>query len=175
MLSNVAKTCVTSITGATLLAVLLSGCAGDAADSLTLAQTKSPVQLLRNDAAGRIPTTIIDEVEVVADGSEACLDEDEDPLGLSRSWNSTAIVTIEKAAESQIRSVFDDLIASYVEQGWSSQEAGGTLTAKTTRLRSDTSVAEIRVSSLLPELTSEQTSADDDSRVSRIQIEVFGP
>jgi hypothetical protein len=176
------RTFVSSCVAVTLLALSLTACAGDEsgaatddASDLTLAASKSPVQLLRNDAAGRVPPAIVDEVEVVEDVSVACLDLEEDPLGLSRSWNSTAVVTIQETAEAQIRSVIDELVASYVEQGWVASEQAGTLTAKTIRLRSDTTFAEILVSSVLPEIINEESATEDSDRVARVQIKVEGP
>ncbi|MGV8969563.1 MAG: hypothetical protein ACOH1J_03855 [Microbacteriaceae bacterium] len=177
MLRSARNSAIIGIVGAVVCTVALAGCSGDSGESgsVTLAETKSPVQLLRNDAAGRMPPAIIDEVEVVEDVSVACLDVEEDALGINRSWNSTAIVTIKEAAQSQIKSVVEDLIASYVGQGWKASERGGTLTAKTVLLRSDASVAEIEVSSLLPDLINEETAADDVDRFARIQIRVQGP
>jgi hypothetical protein len=84
----------------------------------TLAETKSPVQLLRNEAATRIPPAVIESVSQTADVSVACKTEAEDPKGLRRSWYSDVQVTVEAGSAWRVDTIVDDLAASFVDQGW---------------------------------------------------------
>ena len=97
----------------------LTGCSAEATESgPTLASTKSPVQLLRNEAASRIPSATIDTVAATADLSIACRTESEDPKGLVRSWHSNTQVTVERASTWRVDAVADALAQSFVDQGW---------------------------------------------------------
>jgi hypothetical protein len=84
----------------------------------TLAETKSPVQLLRNEAATRIPPAAIESVVQTEDMSVACKTEAEDPQGLRRSWHSDVRVTVDPSSAWRVDTIVDDLVASFVEQGW---------------------------------------------------------
>ena len=156
---------------------LLAGCGADTGEGaeLSLGQTKSPVQLLRNDAAGRIPPAVIEIVEDAQDLSVACLDEADDPMGLRRSWHSTAIVTIEDGATWRIEAVVTDLVGSYVDQGWVARPLGGSPTVKNTLLTSDASFAEIRVASKVPDVDAVSTSTDEVVEAAVIEVQVHGP
>lgn len=156
---------------------LLAGCAADTGEAaeLSLGQTKSPVQLLRNDAAGRIPPAVIEAVEEAQDLSVACLDEADDPMGLRRSWHSTAIVTIEDGAKWRIETVVTDLVDSYVDQGWVARPLGGSSTVKNTLLTSDASFAEIRVASKVPDADVVSTSTEEIIEAALIEVQVHGP
>lgn len=166
-----------------IAAGVLTGCAASPGGSgqvrsggdLSLSETKSPVQLLRNDAAGRIPTDVIRTVEAADDVSVACLDEAQDPDGALRSWHSTAIVTIEDAATDRIQGVVSELIGTYTDQGWLARGLGGSATIKNNLLTSETSIAEIRVASKLPDLDAVSTSTDETVEIALIEIQVHGP
>ena len=64
--------------GASFVALLVvSGCAGttapgEGAVTATLSQTKSVAQLLRNEAASRLPHIVVKDVNETLDVSEAC-------------------------------------------------------------------------------------------------------
>lgn len=99
--------------------LLLSGCAGDtAASGSTLTETKGPTQLLRNEAASRIPTGSIDELADETDSSVPCKTEDEDPDGLYRSWQSSILATIDADAAWRVAQIGDDIAASFIDDGW---------------------------------------------------------
>jgi len=139
---------------AVLVAVTLAACGAadtDTAQTASLATTKSPVQLLRNEAAGRIPPAVIESVTETEDTSKACLGEDEDPLGLSRSWHSSARVLVEDASAWRVDAVVDGVADSFVEQGWVARPLGGSATERVILLSSKTSPAEIRLSATRPD------------------------
>ena len=99
-------------------AFALSGCSllpGSDTD-LTLAETKSPVQLLRNSAASRISETAISDVLETTDQSVACRTPDKDPVGLLRQWRSTIQLELKNSSDPDV--VSDELTASFVDQGW---------------------------------------------------------
>jgi len=171
------KKLASGIALAFVVVAMLAGCSSDSGEAaeLNLGQTKSPVQLLRNDAAGRIPPAVIAVVEDAQDVSVACLDEAADPLGLRRSWHSTAIVTIEEGAKWRIETVVDDLINSYVDQGWVARPLGGSATVKNTLLTSGASFAEIRVASKIPDADIVSTSTEEVIESALIEVQVHGP
>jgi len=100
---------------------LLAGCAAETqANVLTLAQTKSPVQLLRNETASRVPTTMIDEVAESVDVSVACKTVEADPTGIMRKWKSSVLMTIKSGSAWRTLDVADDIVQTYVDEGWTS-------------------------------------------------------
>jgi hypothetical protein len=167
--------------GATSLVVLaaltLTACGSidtDTATSATLATTKSPVQLLRNEAAGRIPPAVIESVTETEDTSIACLDEDEDPRGLSRSWHSSARVLVEDASAWRVDAVVDGVADSFVEQGWVARPLGGSATTRVILLSSKTSPAEIELSATRPDPEAVDAAAAPVDEVT-IELSVHGP
>ena len=151
-----------------------AGVAGDFPD-LTLAATKSPVQLLRNDAAGRIPPAVIESIEETDDTSVACLEEEDDPTGIVRSWHSTAIVTVESASAWRIDDVVDKLVASYVEQDWLARSLGQSADVRSSLLTSEKSLAEITVIGQRPDEDQSATSTAEVVDAVTIEIQVHGP
>ncbi|TBN57763.1 hypothetical protein EYE40_10390 [Glaciihabitans arcticus] len=106
----------------------LTGCS-DTADGekaeLTLAETKSPAQLLRNEAATRVPETVIDEVLKSQDFSSACQTAETDPEGLLRQWDSTVRLAVNADNGSRTKEILDELANSFVEQDWELGQFGG--------------------------------------------------
>jgi hypothetical protein len=165
---------------ATALAVValalasLSACAsqpGGGADSaagssLTLAQTKSPVQLLRNEAANRIDSFIVETVNETQDLSTACKTEKVDPLGLQRSWTSSVEVSLKEGSAWRTSIVADELVASFEEQGWVASR-GAPSAVTYTALKSDTSAATIGIS-----VTNEDAATGTPAK---LQITTKGP
>ena len=141
--------------------------AGDSQSSgddsgVTLAQSKSYAQLLRNEASSRLPEIVLKQVAESTDVSIAC---DDDPAGLSRSWTSTMSILVTNSTAARVQQVADDLAATFVEQGWKADhtdESTDTLTV--TRLRSATSLADIAITA---------TSKGND-QVPSIQITATG-
>jgi len=170
------------LAGAILLGLLaLAGCAASPADGdtaypdLSLAETKSPVQLLRNETTSRVPTGAIESLGEATDVSLSCLAEDRDPEGLVRQWSSTAVVLIERASQWRTSKIAEDVVQSLVDEGWTAREAGGSATVHRTLLTSESSLAEIQVSSKEPDEGRASTSTDEEVTDYRIEIETHGP
>jgi len=170
------------VAGAMLLGlIVLAGCVASPADGdsaypdLSLAETKSPVQLLRNETTSRIPTGAIEALGETADVSLACLSEDRDPEGLVRQWSSTAVVLVERASQWRTAKIGRDVVQSLVDEGWTARDAGGTATIHRTLLTSESSLAEIQVSSKEPDEGRASTSTDEEVTDYRIEIETHGP
>jgi hypothetical protein len=109
--------------------VLLAGCSQtltseDMVTGTTLSETKSPVQLLRNDAANRIPADVVDGSLGSRDGSATCLSTENDPYGTIRRWQSGISVALTPEAAADVDSVLADLAASYTDQGWMERDPG---------------------------------------------------
>jgi hypothetical protein len=138
---------------ATLTFATLTACAsqpGGGADastdaSLTLAQTKSPVQLLRNEAADRIDEFIVETVNETEDLSAPCKTAEADPLGLERSWTSSVEVSIKAGSAWRADIVADELVASFEAQGWVASR-GAPSAVTYTGLKSENSTATIGLS-----------------------------
>jgi len=126
----------------------LGGCASDTRSAserqVTLAQSKSYAQLLRNEASSRLPEIVLKQVAESTDVSVAC--DDTDPAGLSRSWSSSMSILVTNSTAARIQKVADDLAASFVEQGWKAKHTDeSTDTLVVTTLRSATSLADIAI------------------------------
>jgi hypothetical protein len=110
---------------------------------VTLAQSKSYAQLLRNEASSRLPSIVLKEVSESTDSSVPC---DDDPAGLARSWSSSTSILITNSTASRIQKVADDLAQTFVDQGWSSNpESESTEDLTITALTSDASLASIEI------------------------------
>jgi hypothetical protein len=105
---------------ALLSASALTGCSALSGSTPTsgpsLADTKSPVQLLRNSAASRIPENLIEELLLTTDESTACVTSETDPEGHIRSWRSTVRFSLWSTVD--VDDAINDLAATFVEQGW---------------------------------------------------------
>ena len=108
---------------------------------LSLAQTKSPVQLLRNEAASRVSAVADATLLTTNDVSVACRSADEDPKGLERQWQSA--VTF--AVPSDSLSVAHDLVDSFVGEEWSARSSVDDATAYRVVLTKATSTASIHL------------------------------
>jgi len=111
-----------------LVALALAGCSS-APTALTLVETKSPVQLLRNEAWYRLPEVMVKEDTETTDLSEACDDD-----GAMRHWRSSTIALVTNSQAPRVVLAGDDLAASFVEQGWEaarSEEGPAVLTVLT--------------------------------------------
>lgn len=112
-----------------LLLVALSACAAPP-PSASLADAKSLVQLVRNEAGARIAEAATAELAVVDDASESC--DPDDPEGRERRWTSTSLVTLDTAAGDSLDSIYKELIDSFSANGWSevSYDGGGAVSLK---------------------------------------------
>ena len=122
------------------LALALTGCApGSTTPTVdnpaqTLAESKPPVQLTRNEAVGRIAPQYIQSVDEVTDTSVACLSAAEDPDELQRAWHSTFIATIVSGNAFRVDAIASNLAQAHTDEGWeATTDAEGAihLTSKT--------------------------------------------
>jgi hypothetical protein len=157
----------------------LAGCApsaptvaGDYPD-VTLAETKSPAQLLRNEAAARLPEEVIDQIIESEDSSVACLSEGDDPEGTIRSWHSTVDVLI--LGEAEVAPLVKDLVASFEEQGWTARDLGGNVSAVKKLLESESTLADMQISGFTPDDGATSVSLEEVVDQRTVQIEVHGP
>jgi hypothetical protein len=161
-------------------ATVLSGCATAApADvpageypKLTLAQSKSAPQLLRNTAVSRIPNDVVLNVGTDTDGSSACLSKEEDPNGYIRMWTSTVDVNIKPNQATNSDAIVATVIATFTDEGWMSQAiTGSSATRHASLLTNGTatgggvSLAEVRIE---PVVSGDKASAF-------VHIEATGP
>ena len=128
----------------------------------TLAESKSSVQLLRNEAAGRLPRIVMNSAVETIDISVPCLAPGIDPAGLARSWNSSTTILITNSRAASIHEATIALVASFVEQGWEAADEGGTGTHSV--LASEKTDAVISI-------TASDRSSDDEAAIT---IDVTG-
>ena len=145
--------------------------AGDYPD-LTLAESKSPAQLLRNTAVSRIPADVILNVGTDTDGSEACLSEDEDPNGYIRRWKSSVDVNIKLPETPNTDAIVETVLTSFTDEGWMSQQITGSkadnqahLLTNGTSETASVSLAQVRVEGIVT----------GDKSSSFIRVEAIGP
>ena len=145
------------------LVATLAGCTSTESGP-TLADTKGPTQLLRNDAASRIPAEAVLTVGTKGDESLGCSLED-DPDGLFRKWHSSIVMEINSGSAADIDTISADLSAGYTAEGWDEflSEGSG---SSTRTLQKKGSGAELRIE------TTED--ADGDGLGATIAIDVFG-
>lgn len=127
---------------------------------LTLAETKSPVQLLRNEAASRVPAGLVGEVENSSDSSESCRTAEADPEGLQRAWKSSVRIVLTPEAELDL--VLSKFYVSFREDGWEQGTYGSDTIVEFTR---DGSIANIHI-------TSREAK---DGAPAELQVQVAGP
>ena len=158
------STRLTGVIGVALLAGVLSACANSSEDVLSLVESKSPVQLLRNEAASRVPTDLVKGVIKEQDGSAACRTVETDPEGLLRAWRS--VVRFELRHDNAIdpQAVIDELASSFVDDGWDQGTFGVASIIELTRPGSQT---QIHLS---------MSNGDQESGVGgEVQLTVSGP
>ena len=156
-----------------ITAVLLTGCASSApgtADTgdypdVSLAESKSPVQLLRNSAATRISPEAIESVADTVDESRACLSAAEDPKGTVRYWVSGADISIVRWHAWRVDEIAKILVGSFIDDGWRTSVVDGDNGGKATLLELNSSPATIKV---------EAVGTEDDSAAT-IHITTSGP
>ena len=150
---------------AVVAALALTGCADtNATDTQTLADTKSPVQLLRNEAASRVQKSQVEELLNTQDESTNCRTPETDPEGLLRSWRSTSRIKLVYGPSIEVSAIVDNLAESFVQQGWDRGIYG---TASIIELTRDGSETNIHISF---------KRADDETQSgAEVQIAVAGP
>jgi hypothetical protein len=119
-----------------LIACSLSGCAGSNSSQgfeipqwvnrdLSLAESKSPAQLLRNSAVARIPKDVVLSISADTDSSEPCLRAEDDPEGIVRRWHSSVDVNLTLPQAPNTAAIVQALIATFTAEGWTSQSVAG--------------------------------------------------
>jgi hypothetical protein len=106
--------------------VVLTGCASFGAPAtqrvstpkLTLSDSKEAAQLIRNDAATRLPDVMVKQVADLTDVSVACGDASTDASGVMRAWSSGATLLITNSQAARIDIVSTRLVQTYVDSGW---------------------------------------------------------
>jgi hypothetical protein len=140
---------------------------------ISLAESKSPVQLLRNDVVNRLDSTSVFSLESADDLSIACLKADVDPTESVRSWLSSALITLNPGSEP--KTVFNHVIASYGDAGWKADSLGDSDHYRSTLLTKSGSVAEIYVTGEVPRDYAIDTSSADKLAKATITVAVHGP
>jgi hypothetical protein len=141
--------------------------------NITLAASKSPVQLLRNDVVNRLDATTVFSLESAGDESAACLKPDVDPQETIRSWLSSALITLKAGVDP--KAVFDNLVASYGDIGWKADSLGDSTHYRSTLLTKSDSVAEIYLTGEVPRDYVTDTSEADKLAKATITVSVHGP
>lgn len=160
--------------------LLLAACAGNpggpAGDypDMSLADTKSPTQLLRNEAASRLPEQIVGDDFESEDVSVACLSEADDPDGMIRAWQSTVRFVVPDGGD-DVMTVAKDLVATFTDQGWSARDIGGNVAMVKKLLESKDSLSSIQVFGLSPDADRASTSTEDFVEVPTVVVSVHGP
>ena len=121
------------------LSLGLAACSSGTPPTASLADTKSPVQLLRNESILRLPSADIGSVEST-DESVGC-DGDKSV----RRWNSAAIITLSDSAGQKPDAAITTLAASFEEDGWVVSPGNEREDDEQAVLTSGTSAAEIRL------------------------------
>lgn len=153
-----------TVAAATICAALaLSACSNTSTESELLA-TKSPTQLLRNEAANRLQGGTDYSVGAQDDFSAACKPEAEDPEGLYRSWRSTLLAEIPEESAIGVDQFVGSLATSFSEDRWVfTEDSDGAGAKVTTMTRSDSIV------------TMTFTSTEDAGQGASVYIEASGP
>ena len=134
----------------------LAACASSST-AITLADSKSPVQLLRNEVASRIPQDVVQQV-LNEDYSEACGADES-----IRSWHSA--IRLELGADSAaVEELIDELSASFEADGWITTPGNERLEQKQAVYTKGGTAAEIHL------------TAEDRAGVGHaVVVSVFGP
>jgi hypothetical protein len=143
----------------------LSGCAAGASGSTgELARTKSPTQLVRNEAAQRLMTGTDETVAEQRDYSEACKSKADDPTGLYRSWRSTLLAVVPEDSAVGVDQFVGELATSFSEDGWVFKEDNSEANAKVTTLTRSDSIVTVTL-----------TSTEETGQGGSVLIEASGP
>jgi len=159
------STRLTTAAVAASITIALVACSSAAVAPSSLVETKSPTQLLRNEAAHRLMAGTDEEVAEQADYSAACKTEKDDPKGLYRSWRSTLLATVPSDSAIGVDQFVGALATSFAEDGWVLKESRGERSADKVSTMSKTgSVAVLKF-----------TSTEDTGEGATILIESSGP
>lgn len=148
---NQLRSRVAATTTAIIAASVLAACAPSTVDvseygDVTLGETKSIVQLMRNDVAGSIPSSVVVGTGDSTDTSVACFPTSNDPDGLVRAWESSVRVDVLETAAGGVWGVFDRIVTSYQNKGWKVENLELPDTSQAVRLTSGSIIASIQLS-----------------------------
>ena len=146
------------------LAMTLSGC-GEEASGERLVDTKGPTQILRNDAASRVDSSLLLSADRKTDLSEGCGLADKDPKGLLRYWHSGINLNLDTSSADSAETEGEKLVASYVKDGWEATTQSGS-GSSTSILENKESEQEIRVT---------VTTGGGGGLGAAITVDVYGP
>jgi len=109
-------------------ALILSGCGAqpggaEGPTSMSLLESKAPVQLMRNEISARIPPVVVENLIDATDASIPCKDLATDPDGLYRAWQSTARFGVVNSRAGILENIVNSVADSFVAQGWSATAA----------------------------------------------------
>jgi hypothetical protein len=114
------KVTATSV-GCTIVALSIAftaaACSAPSDSTQTLAETKSPTQLLRNQGASYFDD-ITEGDPVTSDKSQGCRTAEEDPDGLVRRWVSSIDLTLDATVTESIDDVPNRLLDPFGEKDW---------------------------------------------------------
>lgn len=144
---------------------------GDYPD-ITLAESKSPVQLLRNEAVSRIPAEVVLNAPANIDGSQACLSSSEDPEGVIRRWTSSIDVNLLLTEAPNTQAIVDAVLATFTDDGWMSQAITGSKASNQAHLLTNETADSTSLS--LAQLRIEAIVAIDGAS-SFIRVQAIGP
>ena len=128
-----------------LVLLVLTGCSTPEIEPLTLVQSKSPVQLLRNEAWYRLPEVMVKGDSETTDESVPC---DSDPQELMRSWHSSTVALVNNSFAPRVVGVGDQLAQTFVDQGWEADRTETDVSVVTVLTR-PVSIAVIEIEAIL--------------------------
>jgi len=151
---------------AVVLAIVLSGCAAGEADeaTLSLADTKSTAQLVRNTISSQISPEITAAVTDVTDASETC---NSDSKSLMRLWRSTARTELTPDAAVKVTAIQQTISGSFVSKGWTSESDKLSDSATIVTLTNPGSLAVIQITAT--------TDVDGVGTGATIFVDIAGP
>jgi hypothetical protein len=143
-----------------LLIASLAGCA-QSSQAPRLVETKSVVQLLRNEAWYRLPEVMVKGEAETEDVSTGCIGDQE---GRLRAWKSSTTALINNSFAPRAVGVADTLATTFTNQGWAAErtDTDGTVTTVLQRLNA------------VAVITIEAVRKSPDHRAS-VRITVTGP
>lgn len=124
---------------AVAVALLATGCTASPDQPISLVESKSQTQLLRNEAAQRLIDGTDESVAEQQDYSAACKSGSEDPGELYRAWHSTLLAAVPSDSAIGVDQFVGALATSFSEDGWSFTETHAEVKV-TTMTRSDSFV-----------------------------------
>ena len=156
---------VACLAAAGLLALSSCSTAPDTAENaLSMAETKRTVQLVRNALASQIDTDLIENLSTVRDSSVSC---DDSPDGLNRRWRSTVLSTLAAAHAPEVLSIVQEIVGSYVADGWESSSENPTRSTLRVTLAKNESLAKVAITA--------EEDVDGDGYGATIFMDVTGP